>query len=78
MRLKTGKLISPELTCDGVESNHAPYESEAEINIPAGAAATDYNVSMNNRDAQVISAALGGYALPAPRRYNEDTCDSDC
>ena len=31
---------------------------------------------MNNRDAQVISAALGGFAFIAPSRYDEDKWDS--
>ena len=79
MRLRTRKIISPELTGDGANFNRATYqfEREAEENASADATVTESGASMNNLDAQVISSGLGGYAFPASSRYDDDAWDSD-
>ena len=79
MQLRTRKLISPELTRDGDNSNCAPdrIESEVEGNAPADGAANQSGASMDNCDAQIISAGLGGYGLPAPSSYDDDDWKSD-
>ena len=56
MRLRTRKLISPELTCDVANSNRAPdqVEREAEENAPADATVNESGVGMHNQDEHVI------------------------
>ena len=79
MRLRTRKLISLELNRDGAISNRAPdqVERESEENSSAEATVTESGAGMKNHDVQVISAVIGGYAFPAPSRYDDDAWDSD-
>ena len=77
MRLLTRKLLTLELTNNGAQSDTTSEHGGLGENKPAGATETKSEESMNNRDSQVICATLGGYALPEPSRYDEDSWDSD-
>ena len=75
MRLRTRKLLTPELATNGAQPSDK-RSNEPQENTPAGEAQENSDGSMN-RDSQVVSAALGGYAFPAPSRYDDDSWDSD-
>ena len=77
MRIRTRKLLTSELTNNGAQSDPSSEQGGQEVHTPAGATQTNSDESMNNRDWQVVSAALGGYAFPAPSRYDDDLWDSD-
>ena len=82
MRLRTRKLVSPELTRDGDNSRDRALDqlqSEAESNKSADVTVNNSSTTMGqrNRDVSVISAALGGYGFPSPSSYDDESWDSD-
>ena len=70
MRLRTRKLLTPELVTNGAQPSDE-YSIEPQEDAPAGETQENSEGSMN-RDSQVVCAALGGYAFPAPSRYDGD------
>ena len=76
MRLRTRKLLTPELVSTDNAQSTGDELNEAHENTPAGETQENSSGSMN-RDSQVVCAALGGYAFPAPSRYDDDSWDSD-
>ena len=75
MRLRTRKLLTPELITNGAQPSDERLNEPRE-NTSAGETQENSDGSIN-RDSQVVSAALGGYAFPAPSRYDDDSWDSD-